>query len=352
MSTIKKVAGLAGVSIGTVSHVLSGSVPVSDRLRRKVLAAIRDLDYHPNHIARSLKTNKSLTIGIVVPDMTIPFFPHVIQGAEEAARASGYSILAVNSGDNSARQQEVLSLLRSQRVEGILLVVAPGPASIAQIPRILESGIPLVCLDRVPGGIEIDTVCVEDRQAAAMGVSHLTSLGHRRIAILTGPLTLKNEQERLNGYKAALEEAGLPVENSLIWESTFNLDEVTSLCCQHLSGRSDSGANARPTALFATNGVTALGALRGLRACNMTTPEDIAFATFDELTVEDIFRPSITSVVQPAHAIGHKATEILLQRIEARSNSGPRIEVRLPAQLKIRESSGAQRTGAAGLTIP
>ncbi|HWF47545.1 MAG TPA: LacI family DNA-binding transcriptional regulator [Bryobacteraceae bacterium] len=347
MSTIKKVAGLAGVSIGTVSHVLSGSVPVSDRLRRKVLAAIRDLDYHPNHIARSLKTNKSRTIGIVVPDMTIPFFPRVIQGAEEAARTSGYSILAVNSGDNATRQQEVLSLLRSQRVEGILLVVAPGPASIAQIPRILESGIPVVCLDRVPGGVEIDTVCVEDRQAATMGVSHLLSLGHRRIAILTGPLTLKNEQERLAGCKAALEQAGCPVEGDLIWESTFNLDEAASFFGERLST-----APVRPSALFATNGVIALGALRALRACKLNTPEDIAFATFDELTAEDIFRPSITSVVQPAYQIGHRATEILLQRIEAGSNSGPRIGIRLPAQLKIRESSGAHQTGAAGFAIP
>ncbi|HEX4810423.1 MAG TPA: LacI family DNA-binding transcriptional regulator [Bryobacteraceae bacterium] len=343
MSTIKKVAGLAGVSIGTVSHVLSGSVPVSDRLRRKVLAAIRTLDYHPNHIARSLKTSKSRTIGIVVPDMTIPFFPRVIQGAEDAARKAGYSVLAVNSGDNPIRQNEVLSLLRSQRAEGILLVVAPGPSSLAQIPRILDSGVPLVCLDRVPGGLEVDTVCVEDREAAMMGMSHLLSLGHRRIAVLTGPLTLKNEQERLNGCKAALEEAGLIPEEDLIWEGSFNPEDVARLFRERLSND-----RRRPSALFATNGVTALGALRALKACGLSTPEDIAFATFDELTAEDIFRPSITSIVQPAFDIGYRATEILLERIEAGSNSGSRIEVRLPAQLKIRESSAVRERGIAG----
>jgi DNA-binding LacI/PurR family transcriptional regulator len=205
----------------------------------------------------------------------------------------------------------------------------------------LESGVPVVCLDRVPGGLEIDTVCVEDREAATMGVSHLLSLGHRRIAILTGPLTLKNEQERLNGCRAALEEAGIHLEDHLLWESTFNLDEVASLFCARLSD-----ADSRPTALFATNGVTALGALRALHACGLSTPEDIAFATFDELTAEDIFRPSITSVVQPARAIGFRATEILLQRIGAGSNSGPRIDVRLPAQLKVRESSALRQKGA------
>lgn len=330
-------AGLAGVSIGTVSHVLSGSVPVSDRLRRKVLAAIRTLDYHPNHIARSLKTSKSRTIGIVVPDMTIPFFPRVIQGAEDAARKAGYSVLAVNSGDNPTRQNEMLSLLRSQRAEGILLVVAPGPSSLTQIPRILDSGVPLVCLDRVPGGLEVDTVCVEDREAAMMGMSHLLLLGHRRIAVLTGPLTLKNEQERLNGCKAALEEAGLTPDDNLIWEGSFDPQDIARLCRERLSND-----QRRPSALFATNGVTALGALRALRACGLSTPEDIAFATFDELTAEDIFRPSITSIVQPAFDIGYRATEILLQRIDAGSNSGSRIEVRLPAQLKIRESSAVR----------
>ena len=132
MSTIKQVARLAGVSIGTVSHVITGSVPVSKRLRSKVQAAIVELGYYPNHIARSLKTNRSRTLGIIVPDMTIPFFPRVIRGAEAAALERSYSLFAVNSDDNGTRQKELLSLLRSQRVEGILLVVAKGAVSCLQ----------------------------------------------------------------------------------------------------------------------------------------------------------------------------------------------------------------------------
>src|SRR5207244_9325525 len=127
MPTIKKVAELAGVSVGTVSHVITGSVPVTEPLRLKVHEAIRKLNYHPNHVARSLKTSKTLTLGIIVPDMTIPFFPRVIRGAEDAARARGYALIAVNSGDDCERQKELLSLLRSQRAEGILLVVASAP---------------------------------------------------------------------------------------------------------------------------------------------------------------------------------------------------------------------------------
>src|SRR5262249_60140871 len=124
MPSIKKVAELAGVSVGTVSHVITGSVNVSEPLRLKVQAAIRELDYHPNHVARSLKTSRTRTLGIIVPDMTISFFPLIIRGAESAARERGYTLIAVNSDESAARQKDLLSLLRSQRVEAILLRIA------------------------------------------------------------------------------------------------------------------------------------------------------------------------------------------------------------------------------------
>ena len=137
MPTIKQVADLAGVAVGTVSHVITGSVPVSEPLRLKVQAAIRELDYHPNHVARSLKTSRTRTLGIIVPDMTIPYFPKVIRGAESAARTRNYSLIAVNSDDSATRQKDLLSLLRSQRVEGILLVMAAAPTPMTQISGIV-----------------------------------------------------------------------------------------------------------------------------------------------------------------------------------------------------------------------
>jgi DNA-binding LacI/PurR family transcriptional regulator len=338
MSTIKQVADLAGVSIGTVSHVISGAVPVSDHLRRKVLAAIRTLDYHPNHIARSLKTSKTRTLGIVVPDLTIPFFPKLIRGAEATARKAGYSMIAVNSDDDAARQKEVMSLLRSQRVEGVLLVIAAGQGSLAQVPKLVDAGIPIVCLDRVPDHINVDSVCVEDCAAADMGVSHLLQNGHRRIAIITGPLALKNEQERLRGYRQALERAGVAVKESLIWEGDLQPENVAQLCRERLL---DAGQ--RITALFTTNGVTGIGALRAIYACGWKTPDDIAFVTFDELTSENLFRPAITAVVQPAYEIGSRATEILLERIKGVNDSQSKVAIRLPATLHVRESSAPER---------
>ena len=334
MPSIKKVAELAGVSVGTVSHVITGSVNVSEPLRLKVQAAIRDLDYHPNHVARSLKTSKTRTLGIIVPDMTISFFPQVIRGAETAARQRGYSLIAVNSDDDGERQKDLLSLLRSQRVEGILLVLAAAPTPLNQLLRILDASIPMVCLDRIPDRVPVDSVSVEDTEAAAMGVSHLIRMGARRIALVTGPLALKNERRRVQGYKQALQAAGIPVDDALIWQGNLRPEDVAATCREKLAV-----VKPRPDAIFCTNGPTALGVLRALRDCGLKTPRDVAFATFDELTVDDLFSPSITSVVQPAYDIGFKAAEMLLERIEGDGGQSDPVALRLPAALKVRDSS-------------
>jgi DNA-binding LacI/PurR family transcriptional regulator len=339
MATIKQVAEMAGVSVGTVSHVITGSVPVSGALRANVEAAIRELDYHPNHVARSLKTNKTRTLGIMVPDLTIPFFPQMIRGAETAARKQGYSLVAVNSDDSVDRQRDLLSLLRSQRVEGMLLVVASGMTPADQIGRMVDAGIPVVCLDRIPDKVAVDSVSVEDASAAELGVNHLVSMGYRRIAIVTGPLTLKNERRRLHGYKKALERAGIAVDDELIWRCNLRPEQVADVCAEQMRR-----VKPTPEAIFATNGQTGLGVLRGLRACGLKTPDDIAFVTFDELTVDDLFTPAITTVLQPAEEIGLRAAEILLERLEKPGKEERRINVRLPATLKIRDSSRLRRT--------
>jgi DNA-binding LacI/PurR family transcriptional regulator len=150
-------------------------------------------------------------------------------------------------------------------------------------------------------------------------------------------LRLKNEKERLRGYRSAFKKAGLPVRPELIWQASLRQGDAALICRNNLSSMLE-----RPTALFATNGVTGLGALRGMLECGLHTPEDIAFVTFDELTAEDVFRPSITSIVQPAYEIGYRGTEILMERIRTGSIASPgcpKIEIRLPATLKVRESS-------------
>lgn len=332
--TQKELAKLAGVSAGTVSNVISGAAEVSERSRRKVLDAIKTLKYQPNLIARSLRTNRTHTLGMVIPDITVPFFPKIIRGAESAAREAGFYLSVLDSESNQAREAAMLELLRSQRVEGILLITAGQHRWSAEESEALIAGVPIVCLDRLPEGLRVDSVCVDDGVAAEMAIAHLLARGHTRIAIITGPLILKNEQERLRGYRRALEKAGIPIDPSLILKGGFDQKEVTSLC---RSGILHSAK--RPTALFASNGVTGLAALKSLYSMGLTVPADMAYVTFDELTSEDLFRPAITSVVQPAHEIGSRGVQVLLKRIADETLQKEVEKVRLPASLIVRESS-------------
>jgi LacI family transcriptional regulator len=175
---------------------------------------------------------------------------------------------------------------------------------------------------------------VDDVAAAEMGVEHLIAMGARKIAIATGAIALKNERRRLQGYRQALTAAGIPLDEDLVWQGNFRPEEVNAMCRARLCD-----AATRPDAVFCTNGPTALGVLRAFRDCRLKTPRDIAFATFDELTVDDLFSPSITTVVQPAYDIGFQAAKILLDRIEGVAVQTESITVRLPATLKVRDSS-------------
>ena len=326
MSTQKELARLAGVSSGTVSNVISGAAGVSERSRQKVLDAIKAINYQPNLIARSLRTNRTYTLGMVIPDITVPFFPKIIRGAEAAAREAGYFLSVLDSESNPTREASMLELLRSQRVEGILLITSGDQTAPTKLPT--------VYLDRLPDGLAVNSVCVDDTSAAEMAVMHLIERGHRRIAVITGPPTLRNEQERLHGYEQALEKAGISIDPSLIWKASFDHAEVESLT---RAGLADP--TIRPTALFATNGVTGLAAVKSIYSMGLQTPRDIACISFDELTSEDFFRPSISSVVQPAFEIGSRAVEVLLALIK-NAEPAPIVErIRLPATLIIRESS-------------
>lgn len=333
MTTQKEIAKYSGLSAGTVSNVISGSTPVSEAARKKVLDAIRALNYRPNLIARSLKTKQTNTIGIVVPDITIPFFPKVIAGAESAARDRGQFLIVVDSQGSRELEVELLALLR-QRVDGILLVTAGGYKWSVENAKQITSGTPVVCVDRRPEGLEVDSVCVDDSGAAEMGVTHLADKGHKEIAVITGPLTLRNEQERLRGYEKALRKANLVIRKNLIWPAGFQQKEIDAACQKGMLRSA-----ARPSALFATNGVTGLGALRSVYAMGFSTPANLAFATIDEVMIDDLFKPAITSVIQPTHEMGYRAVEVLLDRIANRETSRNRLAMRLPAILVVRESS-------------
>jgi LacI family transcriptional regulator len=337
MATIKEIARRANVSIATVSNVITGAVKVSPELRQRVETVIAELDYHPNYVARSLKMNRTRLLGMVIPDITNPFFPQLVRGAEEVALSNNYLLVTFNSDDRSEREKKILSVLRNRRVDGVLLVVAPDPDRQSHIQDLIKARIPLVCVDRLPAGLEVDSVTVDNAGGARECVQHLISLGHRRIGVITGPTVLQTARERLNGYCAALTDNGLPLDPSLVVQGDFRVESGYQLGRQLLES-----AN-RPSALFISNNMMAVGVLEAAEDLGLRWPEEVAIAIFDDLPFLFAFRRHLTVVSQPAYDMGRAAVELLLQRIEGKERSTGPVSIRLKTELKIRESTIGDR---------
>lgn len=328
-ATIKEVARQAGVSVGTVSNVIGGTVGVSDFLRERVLRAVRDLDYHPNHVARSLKIRQTNMLGMVISDITNPFFPQLVRGAEDAAWKHNYVLTTFNSDDQLEREKQILAVLRKRNVDGMLLVLAADQGDLTHV-RQAAAVTPVVCLDRTTNSIDVDSVTVDNAAGARDCVAHLISRGHRRIGILAGALNLETGRERLRGYKEALAEAGIPEDPALIRRSDFRVETG------YQEGKALLEQNPRPTAIFGCNCVITLGLLRALGDLNLRCPEDVAVATFDDLPILGSIRPRLTAVAQPSYDIGFQGAELLIRRL---TGDPGRQKIVLPTQLIIREST-------------
>lgn len=333
MATLKEVAKRANVSVGTVSNVLNETAKVSNPIRERVMIAIRELEYHPNHVARSLKIRATKMLGMIVSDITNPFFSQMVRGAEDAALKRNYLLLTFNTDDHVEREKQVLSVLRSRQVDGALLVVAPSNERPAHIADAIASGLPVVCLDRLPLEIRVDSVTVDNVAATQECIRHLIFQGHTEIAIITGSLSLETAIERLQGYKKALQEAGISVKQDLICEGNFR-EETGYQLTRKILARED-----RPSALFVSNSLMSLGALKAIEELELRCPGQIALATFDDLPLTEVFHPHLTAVSQPAFSIGYAGAELLIQRIEAKRAAESPVAIRLPTQLKVREST-------------
>lgn len=334
MATLKEVAKRAGVSAGTVSHVLNGTTTVSPELSRRVKEAIAALDYQPDLVARSLKTGRSKTVAIVIPDITNPFFPKIVRGAESVLWTQDYSLITFNTDDDLDRERQVLAFLRSRRVDGVLLVIAPNEGDVKHIRRTVDAGIPVVCLDREAPGLEdVDSISVDNVAGARECVRHLIAMGHRDIAMLAGSITLENARDRVKGYRAAFREAGIPADRELIKEGDFREGTGFRLCHEAFADK-----RRKPSALFVSNTLMALGALEALAKLGIRCPEDVALATFDGFPHPEVFRPAVTAVIQPVYEIGRLGAELLLRRLSGVSAGEP-VHRRLATELKVRESS-------------
>jgi LacI family transcriptional regulator len=330
MATIKEVARRANVSVGTVSNVLSGAVPVSERLKQRVLEVVRELDYHPNHVARSLKIRQTKMLGMVVSDITNTFFPQVVRGAEDAAWKHRYILITLNSDDQLERERQVLAALRARRVDGILLVAASSDGDLSHIQGALDSGIPVVCIDRPITSLPVDCLSVDNVAGSRKAVEHLIACGHRRIGIVNGPLTLQLARERLEGCRQALAAAGIPFDESLVRDGGFRAESGYEASLDLLRG-------AKPPAVYSTNAMMTLGLLRAINELGLRCPEDVAIATFDDPVYSQAVRPELTCIAQPAYELGYSGAEMLIRRLQAPET--PRTVSLLETELKVRQST-------------
>jgi LacI family transcriptional regulator len=331
MTTIHDVARLAGVSPVTVSRVMNGASNVNAATRERVEQAISELGYVRNMSARSLRSRQTFTLALIVPDITNAFWTTVARGVEDAAQGEGYSLLLCNSDENPGKQKEYIHTMLQQRVDGVL--IAPYDSNAGRLSQLQNLNIPTVVMDRQVYGWEVDTVRADSISGAYALTQHLINLGHRRIAIISGPSVTSTAEERVAGYCLALDEAGIEIDPQLILRGEFRFRSGKMLADQLLEG------NLKPTAIVATNNVMSMGVLESINQHGLRVPQDMALVSFDELPDLARFFPFLTVAVQPAYEMGINAAQLLLSRIQASAPLQPR-HVILPVRLVLRYSCG------------
>ncbi|HJW89283.1 MAG: hypothetical protein A2Z16_12930 [Chloroflexi bacterium RBG_16_54_18] len=329
--TRDEVALKAGVSPATVSYVVNnGPRPVSPETQQKVLAAIQELGYKPNAVARSLRLQKTSTIGLILPDTHNPFFAEVVRGVEKVAFERGFSVILCHSDYSLNQEIHYVDVLHTERVAGVLWFPAtddPAPAHL-----LADYEIPLVILDRVVPGIQALSIVADNFRGAYLAVEHLIQLGHRRIGCIARPSDLSHSQERVRGYRAALLDHGISVDNDLLIRGGFRMEDGRTATYRLLE------LAPAPSAIFTYNDFMAIGALRAAHELGLEVPEDLSIVGFDDIPQSAFTIPSLTTVRQSKQEMGCRGAEFLLD-LSAGKEPEAFDSTPLEVQLIVREST-------------
>ncbi|HEY3364960.1 MAG TPA: LacI family DNA-binding transcriptional regulator [Symbiobacteriaceae bacterium] len=333
--TIREVAKRAGVSIATVSAVLNRTATVSEALRERVLDAVRELDYKPNVAAQSLRSRRSRLLGIVLTDIRNPFVTEVAVGIEEAVGNLGYQVILHNTGDEAGRVGEALQNLKAAQVAGLVVATA-RVGDVTLLDHLEQLRIPYVFVNRAPyAGVE-HYVGTDNVSVGQIGTRHLLSLGHRKIACVTGSPNHSTSWERYSGYLMAMAEAGLQVPGGYVHWGGGYFQEAGYKASELLMGVPD-----RPTALFVASDLMALGAIKAIHAAGLRVPQDVAVVGVDNISLSDSFVVPLTTVHQPKKEMGLEAAKMLV-RLVSGDTTGP-ASIILPPALVVRQSSGSDQ---------
>jgi LacI family transcriptional regulator len=329
LHTVRDVAERAGVAISSVSRVFSGHPNVTPELRRRVLAAAKAEGYEPDRVARSLRQGFTQTVGFIVRDISNPLFADIAKGAEDRLRAGGYAMILTNSEGQPELDAEYISLLRQRRVDG--LIVSVNSETYAPTVRALKNRqLPLVLLDRVVEGVAASAVLCDHYSGVRAATRHMLALGHRRIAIISGPPTIIASRERVRGFKDAHKDAGVSWDRSLGrlggYDSDFGYEEAKSLLL-----------SAQPPTGIVSGGIQlSIGVISAVRDVGLRIGRDVSIVSCDETALMKAFDPPISVVLRDTREMGHLAAEMLLETI---AGAKPRT-ITIPTRYVPRESVG------------
>jgi len=327
--TIHDVAARAGVSTATVSRVLSESGPVSLRSRRKVLAAAKALGYRPNAIATSLRQRRTFTVGMLVPDITNPFFSGVAQAVHRVLFGQGLSLLLVDTDHSIEAERRFAYHFEARRVDG--LIVISNDSSSAFFEE-LAGRVPAIVLVDRPRSDRLDSVRVDNHAGALQAVAHLATRGRRKLAIVSGPMSLLSSRERLEGFRAALKLHNLPEFPQYEAVTGFSVEQGVAETRRLLE------LAAPPDAIFAGNNTLGIGAVSAIKALGRRIPQDVALIIFDDLYLAEAADPPLTVIAQPVTDIATTAAGLLLEQLQHPSEWSPK-EILLRPQLILRRST-------------
>jgi LacI family transcriptional regulator len=329
--TLKEVADIVGVSTATASRALSGLPGVRDSLRLQILEAARSISYHPNRAARDLRVRSSRAVGVLIPDIQNPFFTSMVCGIEDVLAKTDYSLLLASHNEDPEQETRRLEVFRADGVAGLIFAASRAPSGLYL--ELQKAGRALVAVSRDVPRLRVDQVTVANQDGARAVVSHLIQLGHKRIAIINGPLVFPTARDRQSGYEDAHRDAGIVSDKSLTIHCAFKQADGYTAMQQILE------LPVPPTAVFAASNLLTLGALQAIHERHLVIPDEIAIVGFDEMPWAMSLRPPLTTVGQPAFDVGRTAAELFLARV--REPSLPRRQVVLETRLIIRSSCGS-----------
>jgi DNA-binding LacI/PurR family transcriptional regulator len=331
-ATIYDIAKEAGVSIATVSKVMNGKGRISAETRSAVFAIMERLDFQPSVIASALTGKKTFTLGLLVPDVSNPFFAEIARAIEDQGHQLGYSVVMCNTDNKDEKIERYISLLLQKSVDGI--IIATGIERKEILEQLLVKGLPIVLIARELPLIAVDTVVVDDYVGGCMAANHLLQIGHSEIAFLAESQKVSSSRERMRGFRQTMLDAGLTLNEQWLKVCDYKVEDGNSKALELLQ------EDRRPTAIFACNDMLAVGALQAAMQMKINVPSELSIISFDNTILSSVTNPPLTTIAQPMEQMGKLAVDLIVENIKEENHQKQRIVLR--PELIIRESTSAR----------